>query len=125
MHGVMTPSPYSRPAPRIARIVSVIFSRLGRSLRLRGTSDSSEKMPPSPWLVARITTIRYFTFTVSMSAQKMSDSTPRMNVAWNSCAAPWCVMHSFSAYSGLVPMSPNTTPSAASDRAAVLDLCPG
>ena len=82
-------------------------------------------MPPSPWLVARITTIRYFTFTVSMSAQKMSDSTPRMNDCWNSCWAPCCTMHSFRAYSGLVPMSPNTTPRAASASVAVLERWAG
>jgi len=93
----MMPSPKSRPAPRIARPPSSIFSRLMRSPRLRGTSETSEKMPPSPWFVARSTTSRYFRFTVTMSAQKMSDSTPSTNGSSKERPGPWCSTHSRSA----------------------------
>ena len=69
-------------------------------------------VPPSPRLSARITSTTYLSDTTITSDQKMVDSPPKM-LAWVSgmpCAGEKV---SFTAYSGLVPMSPNTTPSAA------------
>jgi hypothetical protein len=40
-------------------------------------SAVSARMPPSPWLSARITNTRYLIETTMISAQKISDSTPR------------------------------------------------
>ena len=48
MLGVMMPSPSSRPAPRTVSSDNQSFSRLRASRRLRGMSESSEKIPPSP-----------------------------------------------------------------------------
>ncbi len=39
-------------------------------------------MPPSPWLSARITSIRYLTLTTITSDQKISERTPR-TLAWS------------------------------------------
>lgn len=44
----------------------------------RNASAVSARMPPSPWLSARMMKMTYFTVTVMISAQKISDSTPRM-----------------------------------------------
>ena len=40
------------------------------------TRDISARMPPSPWLSARMTNRQYFSETVRMSAQTTSDSSP-------------------------------------------------
>ncbi len=62
-------------------------------------------MPPSPWLLARSTISTYFTDTTSVIAQKIIDRTP--NTAVGVVPAPCSPARlSFSAYSGLVPMSP-------------------
>ena len=42
----------------------------------RGMSASSAKMPPSPWLSARMMKPRYFTATTRVSDQSIRDSTP-------------------------------------------------
>jgi hypothetical protein len=65
-------------------------------------------MPPSPLLSARSTNTRYFITTTSISAQNTSDITPRTlswvgGSAWGECGH---ARHSFTAYSGDVPMSP-------------------
>ena len=61
----------------------------------------------------------YLIVTVSMIAQKMSDSTPSTcGSSGTSGCAPW--NDSFIAYSGEVPISPKTTPMALSARAAAL-----
>ena len=41
-----------------------------------GTTARSAKMPPSPWLSARMMNVRYFTVTTIVSDQKMSESRP-------------------------------------------------
>ncbi len=62
-------------------------------------------MPPSPPLSARMTNSRYLIDTVTMSDQKISESTPSTfsGVTGIACTPE---KHSRSAYSGLVPMSP-------------------
>ena len=67
-------------------------------------------MPPSPLLSARMMKVRYLTVTTIVSDQKISDRTPSRSATAASAADPR--MHSLSVYSGLVPMSPKTTPSA-------------
>src|SRR5256885_2638021 len=78
-------------------------------------------MPPSPRLSARMISTTYLSETMIISAQKMVDRPPRMLV-WLS-GMPWSGENvSLTAYSGLVPMSPKTMPSAASVSAASEDL---
>ena len=50
-------------------------ARLARSRP--GTSASSARMPPSPRLSARMTKVGYLTDTTSVSAQTMSETTPK------------------------------------------------
>ena len=57
--------------------------------RLAPTSDISARMPPSPWLSARITNRQYFTETVTSSVQKISDSTPSA-APWSTCGPVAC-----------------------------------
>ncbi len=75
-------------------------------------------MPPSPSLSARITTARYLTQITSTSDQNMSDSRPSTLASSNGTG---CRLSNASrmAKSGLVPMSPNTTPMAATASVAV------
>ena len=67
-------------------------------------------MPPSPWLSARITSARYLIEMTTMSAQNAIEASPSALVS--TTGRSWCSNDSRNAYSGLVPMSPNTTPSA-------------
>jgi hypothetical protein len=78
-------------------------------------------MPPSPWLSARSTKIRYLMTTTSTIDQKKSEITP----STESCVASWCMNDSRTAYRGEVPMSPYTTPSAPRDSAASARLLGG
>ena len=69
--GVIMPSPYSSAAPNrpiMTRIGCTIFPPFDR------TSATSARMPPSPWLSARITNSRYLIDTVMISDQKISES---------------------------------------------------
>src|SRR5688500_3035418 len=78
-------------------------------------------MPPSPRLSARMMSTTYFSDTTIISAQNIVESPPRMFAGLS--GMPWSGEKvSLTAYSGLVPMSPKTTPKAASVRAAVDDL---
>ena len=77
-----------------------------RCLSLFGcTSANSARIPPSPWLSARITSDRYLTATTRTSDQNTSDRMPSTFgvVTAMPCAGP---KHSLIAYSGEVPMSP-------------------
>ena len=73
MAGVMMPSPYSRAAPN--RPTAIRTPRSEVAVRER-TSATSARMPPSPSLSARITNTRYLIETMTMSDQKISESTP-------------------------------------------------
>ena len=46
-----------------------------------GTSARSARIPPSPWLSARMTKARYFTVTTIVSAHTMSEHTPSTSPA--------------------------------------------
>ncbi len=62
-------------------------------------------MPPSPRLSARITRKTYFTVTMTISDQKINDSTPMISMFVVSPGSNSCRL-ALKAYSGLVPMSP-------------------
>ena len=106
MAGVINPSPYSSAAPKIPRIVNSHTARVAFARSRSGKARAiSARMPPSPRLSARSTNAMYFTDTMSISAQKISESTPRTF----SCDASTPVgprKQLRKAYSGLVPMSP-------------------
>ena len=66
-------------------------------------------MPPSPRLSARIIKTTYLSVTTTMSAHAISESTPTtLSCTTGKLWPP--PKDSFIAYSGLVPMSPYTTP---------------
>ena len=71
--GVITASPKNSEAPSmpITRI------QAGRPRKLPRASAISDSIPPSPRLSARSTNAMYLIVTMTVSAQKISDSTPR------------------------------------------------
>jgi hypothetical protein len=94
MAGVMMPSPKSRAAPIRIMMTAAPSPRLGACSRPVERRASRAKMPPSPWLSARMTNQMYFMLTTRMSAQKISDRTPK-TPAVRSTPAGRCAMHSF------------------------------
>src|SRR5580692_2560583 len=90
-------------------------------------SDINARMPPSPRLSARITMRQYLMETVMIKVQNSSDSTP--SALCDEKCPPVACTTVCSVYKGLVPRSPNTTPSAPSaahceGRAAPADSLP-
>ena len=116
MAGVMTPSPKKIAVPKMPSSSSRVRSA-GRSFTAWVARASMAIKPPSPWLSARRINATYFSETTTVNVQNTSDKMPRM-LSGVSGTRPWAKT-SFSAYSGLVPMSPYTTPMAASVSAAV------
>ena len=115
MAGVMTPSPKKMAVPKMPSSSSRSRS-LGLSFTACEARASIAMRPPSPWLSARRISTTYFKDTTTLSVQNTSDRMPRM-FSGVSGTRP-LAKTSFRAYSGLVPMSPYTTPMAASVRAA-------
>src|SRR5882724_9407666 len=111
--GVIMESPMNIEAPTTP---SASKGQLLRP-RARWPSAISESVPPSPLLSARSSSSTYFAVTTIKSAHRISDSTPSTmtRVTGWPCAAP--ATASRNAYSGEVPMSPNTTPILPSVRA--------
>ncbi|MNM84732.1 hypothetical protein D3C81_968300 [compost metagenome] len=98
-----------------------ILALAERGATVRSTSAISASTPPSPSLSARITNTTYLIETTMIMAQNSIEITP--STASVLKAMPCSLLkHSFRAYSGLVPMSPKTTPTARSTRARVLGL---
>jgi len=62
-------------------------------------------VPPSPRLSARITSTTYLSETTTISTQKIADSPPSTLSTLSGMPCPGAKV-SFTAYSGLVPMSP-------------------
>jgi hypothetical protein len=92
--------------------------RRGSADVTRWVSAMSAMMPPSPLLSARMINTTYLTDTTITSAQKISDSTPSTLAAVTGIpCVPWKA--SLMVYRGLVPMSPYTTPIAATARPSV------
>ena len=116
--GVMTPSPYSSAAPMIAPQKTAERTRLGSFAREPAIRPSSAKMPPSPRLSARRMNPTYLTVTTMVSDQKIRDTTPNRLISFRAIACG-PLKHSRTAYKGLGPMSPYTTPSAAIARRIV------
>src|SRR5262245_32681982 len=102
------------------RVAITPVPRIGRSLRTRVVNAST---PPSPLLSARRMMPTYLTEMTRASDQKDRDRVPRMLFGVTLTPAT-SEKQARRAYSGLVPISPNTTPIAASESAAVLvELC--
>jgi hypothetical protein len=60
-----------------------------RRPRPRWASAIMASVPPSPLLSARMTTARYLTVTIKISAQKTSETTP---MAASSIGMPWACL---------------------------------
>jgi hypothetical protein len=75
--GVMSASQKKSAVPASASPIKTCEPRAAGTSR-RCASASSARMPPSPSLSARIMTTTYLSVTEIASAQKMSDSTPRI-----------------------------------------------
>jgi hypothetical protein len=103
MAGVMTPSPKKIAVPKMPSSKSLRRST-GRSFTACEASASIAISPPSPLLSARRINTTYFSETTTVSVQNTNDRMPRM-LSGVSGTRPWAKT-SFSAYSGLVPMSP-------------------
>src|ERR1700739_4345069 len=87
------------------------------------SSDIRARMPPSPSLSILIATTTYFTDVMIISVHTISDSTPSTT---SGVGVPFVMLSTvLSVYSGLVPMSPKTIPSAARPNAASADPPPG
>ncbi len=85
--GVMMPSPKNSPAPMIPTSASPARPRSSSAARC--ASAISARIPPSPLLSARITRMTYLTVTMMISAQKISDSTPRISNSATPVAVNW------------------------------------
>ena len=76
-------------------------------------------IPPSPSLSARMISVTYLIETISVIDQKI-ERDDAVDVGLVGVTAPSSIVKTVcSAYSGLVPMSPKTTPSAASVSATL------
>ena len=118
--GVMMPSPNNKPAPAMASMVMMKRPRRACAESPRGINESNAKMPPSPRLEARQMVKMYFTFTTKSSSQNTIERMPRINSSSMFFPdLPRWIKASFNAYSGLVPMSPKTTPMAPMARTDV------
>src|SRR6266478_1088460 len=84
------------------------------------SSDIRARMPPSPSLSILMATTTYFTDVMMISVHTISDSTPSTT---SGVGVPLVMLSTvLSVYSGLVPISPKTIPSAARPNAATPDL---
>src|ERR1700730_3553503 len=83
------------------------------------SSDIRARMPPSPSLSILMATTTYFTDVMMISVHTISDSTPSTT---SGVGVPLVMVSTvLSVYSGLVPISPKTIPSAARPNAASPD----
>ncbi len=117
MAGVIMPSPYSRQAAKSPRAMTPSPRRLPEGAPCPRIRAVRAITPPSPWLSARKTNTMYFRPTIMTSAQNIKERMP-ITLIWLTAIpySPW--KHSRMAYIGLVPISPKTTPRAASDSCA-------
>ena len=102
----MMPSPYRSAVPNTPSDTKMPALATVPGL-LRGiTREVRAKMPPSPRLSARMTNNRYFTEIMRINDQKASEQTPNTLMRSTVITCDFSVNASFSAYNGLVPMSP-------------------
>ena len=79
--GVIKPSPYSSAVPNTPSVTTPAAT-LDTAWPSGGiTNDVNARMPPSPWLSARITVARYLMQITMTSAQNATDAAPNA-VAW-------------------------------------------
>src|SRR5712664_2895528 len=98
-------------APNTPSIIN-IRERRDPASAVRSDNAINASTPPSPLLSARITNSTYFSDTTMVMAQNSIEIMPY--TAFDEKGIPCSgLKHSFNAYNGLVPMSPNTTPNAA------------
>ena len=119
MAGVIMLSPKNSEAPKIPSAARIAFARRPPGSARRRIKAISAMIPPSPSLSARITSRTYVTVTMIVTDQKISETTPKMLSCdtLTGCGSPG-LKSVCTVYSGLVPMSPKTTPRAPSARAA-------
>ena len=112
-------SPKNSDAPKTPSSARVSFTRRVPPAPSLVTTVISAMMPPSPSLSARITSSTYVMVTMIIPDQKISEMTPNTLSAdtFTGCGSPG-LNSVCTVYSGLVPISPNTTPSAPSASAA-------
>jgi hypothetical protein len=116
--GVITLSPKNREAPKTPSAASTTAVRRLPGAPPRRIKVISAMIPPSPSLSARITSRTYVTVTMIVTAQKISETTPKMFSVDTATGCGSCGLKTvWTVYSGLVPMSPKTTPSAPTARA--------
>src|SRR5260370_10939417 len=118
MAGVIMLSPKNSEAPKIPSAASTIFARLPAGRARRRIEAIRAMTPPSQSLSARITSRTYVTVTMVVTDQKISETIPKM-VSCDTvtgCGSPG-LKTVCTVYSGLVPMSPKTTPRAPTARA--------
>ncbi len=100
--GVISASQKKNAVPARARPINHLNQcRLASGARC--ASANKARIPPSPWLSARIMTVTYLNVTDSIRLQKMSDRQPSTA---SGSKPPVAFSAVSSAYSGLVPMSP-------------------
>jgi hypothetical protein len=85
--GVMTPSPYISAAPNKPMTTS---ARL-RSNAVAPASGINARIPPSPWLSARITKRQYLREIVMTRAHKINERTPRVVSGVNCPPMVWMI----------------------------------
>ena len=88
--GVITPSPKNRQAP--AMPISVRVLRMPVPTETRCASAINARMPPSPRLSACITSITYFTVTISTSDQNISERMPMTSAVASGTAPNNCML---------------------------------
>src|SRR5579859_7852058 len=118
MAGVIMLSPKNSEAPKIPSAASTAFARIPPGRARRRIKAISAMIPPSPSLSARITSSTYVTVTMIVTDQKISETIPKMLSCdtMTGCGSPG-LKTVCTVYSGLVPMSPKTTPRAPTARA--------
>ena len=113
--GVIKLSPKNSAAPKVPRTITnqrvlEVFDFFSIFLR---SNAVKAKTPPSPWLSARMIIKIYLIETTIINAQVINDKTPSTDEVIPA-PDPWVAStESLRAYSGDVPISPKTTPSAA------------
>ena len=87
--GVIRPSPYRRAVPNTPSVTTpaATFDTVWPSGGI--TNDVRARMPPSPWLSARMTCHRYLSEMTMISAQNAIDAAPYVVVFVISSSAWW------------------------------------
>ncbi len=87
--GVIRPSPYSSDVPNTPSVTTAAATLVTVWPSGGMTSEVSARMPPSPWLSARMTSSRYLRQITMISDQNAIDATPYALVWLISSSAWW------------------------------------